>query len=152
MQPSLSLLTGKTISNVWCGAYSALYLEVGALSEGRAYGNGATGNLCGEITLYAGFDWRFAGPWSSFASDELSMGRRKVVISSLQGATIRSAGLSKGGIELTIETSSGVRLVTHSPTPMNPNWSVSFNAQTNPLDPGGHLYIQNGMLRVESGA
>jgi hypothetical protein len=144
MQPSLSLLTGKTISHVWCGDYSALYLEIGELFEGRAYGNGAAGNLCGEITLYAGFDWRFDGPWSAFASDALSAGRRKVVISSLLGATISSAGLSSGGVELTIATSTGVRLVTHSPTPLNPNWSVSFNAQ-NP----GHMYIQNGLLRVE---
>jgi hypothetical protein len=147
MQPSLSLLTGKTISHVWCGAYSALYLEIGALSEGRAYGNGAAGNLCGEITLYAGFDWRFNGPWSAFASDDLSTGRRRVVISSLLNATISSAGLSGSGVELTIATSSGVRLVTHSPTPLNPNWSVSFNAQT-----PGHLYIQNGLLRIERGS
>lgn len=144
MHPSLSLLTGKTISHVWCGAYSALYLELGALSEGRAYGNGAAGNLCGEITLYAGFDWRFTGPWTTFASDELSTGRRQVVISSLLNATVSSAQLSGSRVELVIVASNGVRLSTLSPNPLEPNWSLSFNAQ-NP----GHLYIQNGILRVD---
>lgn len=144
MHPSLSLLTGKTISHVWCGAYSALYLEIGTLFEGRAYGNGAAGNLCGEITLYAGFDWRFSGPWSSFASDELSSGRRQVVISSLLGATVSSAQLSGNRVELVIAASNGVRLSTLSPNPLEPNWSLSFNAQ-NP----GHLYIQNGILRID---
>lgn len=144
MPPSLSLLTGKTISHVWCGNYSALYLELGELSEGRRYGNGAAGNICGEITLYAGFDWRFSGPFASFPSDDLSAGRRQVVISSLLQATVLSAHLSGNGVELSVALSNGVRLTTYSPNPLEPNWSLSFNAQ-NP----GHLYIQNGVLRVE---
>lgn len=147
MPPSLSLLTGKTISHVWCGDYSALYLELGELSEARRYGNGMMGNICGEITLYAGFDWRFSGPWASFGSDDLSAGRRQVVISSLLQATIQSARLSGNGVELSIVASNGVSLITHSPNPLEPNWSLSFNAQ-NP----GHLYIQNGTLRVEGGS
>ena len=67
-----------------------------------------------------------------------------MVISSLLQARVESARLSGNGVELSIALANGVRLRTQSPNPLEPNWSLSFNA-----DNPGHLYIQNGVLRVD---
>ena len=57
-RPSLELITGMVISHVWFGHGSALFLELGSLSEGRERKDGSIGNPIGAITVMIDFNWR----------------------------------------------------------------------------------------------
>lgn len=142
--PSLSLLVGKTINHAWFGDYSALYIELGELSIGRVRRDGAIGNSLGEISIYAGFGWNLNGPEATFSSHSIGREAYPTLVSYLLHEAITYVGLAGKNTELEIKLSNGYRLVSTSEDALNPEWSVSFNAQKL-----GHLCITQGRLYVD---
>ena len=130
MQPTLEQLVGHTVSHVWFGDYSALYLELGQLTPG------ATRNPQGQFTIYAGFDWRLEGGGSNSGGFNSSS-----TANQLLGTAVTGAKLSVDSSELEVGFSNGVHLITVSLG--EPDWHVSFRPSNL------HLCIEGGRLVVD---
>jgi len=64
-------LVGMKVGHLWRGYGSAIFLELGALSLGRARRDGSPGNPVGELTIAIQWSWRIenatsivCGSWS----------------------------------------------------------------------------------------
>ncbi|MDX8400544.1 MAG: hypothetical protein R8K20_09910 [Gallionellaceae bacterium] len=79
-----------TISHVWFGHCSALFLELGVLSEGRKRKDGSIGNAQGEITVMADFGWRVERQRSILCGSDDSKRRWVSASKKLLGASIIS--------------------------------------------------------------
>lgn len=143
-QPSLALLTGMPISHVWFGHGSALFLELGALSEGRSR-NGRTGNPVGEVSVIADFGWRVERQRSILGGSGDSKRRWTSVSKKLLGASVLSAQTVGRIPELELQLSNGLWLVTFSRYEGQPTWAVLFRALGL-----GALYIKRGVLHVDA--
>jgi len=143
-QPSLSMLIGKAVSHTWFGDYAALYLEIGDLTEGEIRRDGSCGNPIGEITLYAGFDWRIERKQSILGGSKNSTRRRLSLSNKLIGASIISAELLGRIPELQLTLSNSLWLVTFNSYNGQPDWSVSFNSLRL-----GHLCVERGRLSID---
>jgi len=128
-QPSLELLAGMNISHVWFGNGSALFLELGKLSEGRKRKDGSAGNPEGEVTIIVDYGWRVERQRSIFCGSGDSKRRWESVSKKLHGASILSAQVVGRIPELQLKLSNGLWLVTFSRYEGQPNWGVGFNAR-----------------------
>jgi len=141
----LSDLVGKPVAHVWFGDYSALYLELGVLTASdRKRRDCSVLNLCGEISIYAGFDWRIERPRSIFGSRDCSRRRQNSMSTGLLGSTITAVSTFGRIPELQVGFSNGQWIATFSLTPGNPEWQVSFRTPATI-----HLCTQNGRLFIE---
>jgi|SRR4249919_1978275 len=137
------MLVGQPVSHVWFGDHSALYLELGKLTQ-RTRRDGAPGNPEGENTVYAAFDWRVEGWQSILGSSSDEQTHRIALAQSLLGATINSARLHGHVPELQLGFSNNLWLATFNLSKGQPDWYVSFRSgQT------VHLCIENGVLAVD---
>jgi hypothetical protein len=128
---------------VWFGDYSALYLELGPLTQ-RIRKDGTPGNPEGQFTIYAGHCWRIEKVQSILGGSSCSSAKRKSLINQLSGAAVASATITGRIPELQLCFSNDIWLVTFSPSKGQPDWSVSFR--------GGatvHLCVQGGELAVD---
>jgi hypothetical protein len=130
MQPTLEQLSGHTFFHVWFGDYSALYLELGRLTQG------ATRNPEGQFTIYAGFDWRLEGAGLISGGFNNSSAAKQLL-----GTVVTSATLSQSSSELEVGFSNELRLVTVSLG--EPDWHVSFRPSNL------HLCVEGGRLAVD---
>ena len=125
--PSLDSLVGHTVSHVWFGDYSALYLELGELTPSKLIRrDGSLGNPRGEFSVYAGFDWRIERPRSVYGSRNCTRRRQRSITAKLLGTNVTSASVFGRLPELQIGFSSGLWLTTFGLGRGDPDWSVSF--------------------------
>jgi hypothetical protein len=101
---SLDDLTGKTVSHVWRGHGSALFLELGKLSEKGLRKDGSRKNPAGEISVLADFGWRIERKRSiCLASGEslakIESASKLLVGSDLPPAAIPIAWQESGGLK-----------------------------------------------------
>ena len=143
--PSLDSLVGHTVSHVWFGDYSALYLELGELRPSKlTRPDGSLGNPVGEFTVYAGFDWRIERPKSVYGSRDCARRRQRSITAKLLGTIVTTASVYGRLPELQIGFSSGMWLTTFGLGRGDPDWSVSFG-RTSTL----HLCTMYGRLSVD---
>ena len=139
-QPSLDLVIGREVSHTWFGDYSSLYLELGELTAKRRK-DGTAGNPEGEITLYAGFDWRVERPRSILGGSKSERKQWPILAKRLEGATVRAVAITGRLPELIVSLSNGLTLATFNSSDGQPDWVVSFNRLGL-----GHLCVMNGHL------
>jgi len=144
-QPSLALLAGMPISHVWFGYGSALFLELGVLSEGRKRKDGSIGNPRGEVTVTVDFGWRVERQRSILCGSGDSKRRWASVSEKLLGASVLTAQTVGRIPELELQLSNGLWLVTFSRYKGQPTWSVSLRALGL-----GALHIKGGRLHVDT--
>lgn len=132
------------ISHVWFGHGSALFLELGALSEGRTRKDGSAGNPNGEVTVIADFGWRVERQRSIIGGAGDSKRRWASVSKKLRGASVLSAQTVGRIPELELQLSNGLWLVTFSRYEGQPTWAVLFRALGL-----GALHIKGGRLHVD---
>lgn len=143
--PSLDSLVGHTVSHVWFGDYSALYLELAELTPSKLIRrDGSLGNPRGEFTVYAGFDWRIERPRSIYGSRDCTRRRQRSITAKLLGTRVTSASVYGRLPELQIGFSSGMWLTTFGLGSGDPDWSVSFRRSSNL-----HLCTTHGRLSVD---
>lgn len=117
------------VSHIWFGIGSALFLELGALSEGRWRKDGAEGNPQGEVTVVADFGWRVERQRSILGASGDSKRRQVSSSGKLLGTTILSVQLVGRIPELQLQFSNGLWLATFTRYEGQPTWSVLFRAQ-----------------------
>lgn len=129
-------LVGQSISHVWKGYGSALFLELGQLTP---HDSDPSLNPTGRWCISLEWDWRVeSGRKILFGSSNRST---EIVerISLLQGCTIQSVELSEPILELKILLSNGVRVRTASMLSGDPGWSIR-------LGDDRWLYVHAGEL------
>ncbi|HSH97492.1 MAG: hypothetical protein ACAH07_00845 [Methylophilaceae bacterium] len=131
------------ISNVWMGHGSALFLELGALSEGQIRRDGSVGSPQGEITVMVDFDWRIEKLRSILGGSHDTKKRCLFISKKLMNATITSAKLTGRLPELELQLSNGFWVVTFSHYAGQPSWVVFFKALGL-----GWLAVKNGKLHI----
>jgi hypothetical protein len=134
-----------TVSHVWFGHGSALFLELGALSEGRKRKDGSTGNAMGEITVMIDFGWRVERQRSILCGSGDTRSRQASVSKKLLGASVLSAEVVGRIPELQLKLSNGLWLVTFTCYAGQPTWAVGFKALGL-----GWLCTKRGKLYVDS--
>jgi hypothetical protein len=132
-----------TISHVWFGFGSALFLELGALSE-RKRKDGSIGNPQGEITVMVDFDWRVELQRSILGGSNDSKRRRTSISKKLLGTTIISVQVIGRIPELQLQLANGLWIVTFSHDKGQPTWAVGFKALGL-----GWLCVKRGKLYVD---
>lgn len=144
--PSLELLTGLTISHVWIGHGSALFLELGILSE-RIKRDGSIGNPQGEITVIVDFDWRVERKKSIMGGSHDERKHCIALSCKLLGAMIKTARVVGRIPELEIELSNNLWVSTFSHDKGQPTWAVMFKALKL-----GTLCVKRGCLVLDERA
>jgi len=132
------------ISHVWFGHGSALFLELGALSEGTKRKDGSACNEQGEITVMVDFGWRVERQRSIVGGSGDSRRLWASVSKKLLGTSILSAQVVGRIPELQLQLSNGLWLVTFSRYEGQPTWAVLFKALGL-----GALCVKGGRLHVD---
>ncbi|MFS2108186.1 hypothetical protein ACCC88_00740 [Sphingomonas sp. Sphisp140] len=117
-------LQGLPIGHIWRGYGSALFLELGTVSEvPRGTRDGETW-LLGQVTLGIEWSWRIedatairCGSWSDEALWE-------PVFAQLRGARIAQCALFGALPEVALTTDTGMRLLSFSTTDGQPRWQL----------------------------
>lgn len=138
---TLESLVGCHIAHAWL-SHSALYLELAPLSPGRDLKNGGRGNPRGQMSIFAGYEWRVERPMSILGGSSSNPRSRHSVIAKLIGQTIESVQSVGQVPELKVHFSSGLALVTFATDTGQPDWGVHFN-----VEPGGYLSVKRGKVK-----
>lgn len=133
-----------TVSHVWFGHGSALFLELGSLSQGKKRKDGSVGNPQGEITVMADYDWRVERQRSILGGSNDSPKRRVSISNKLLRATIVSAKTVGRIPELQLQLSNGLWVVTFCHDEGQPTWAVGFKSLGL-----GWLCVERGKLCVD---
>jgi hypothetical protein len=143
--PTLDSLVGLAVSHIWFGDYSALYFELGELTPSKLIRrDGSSGNPRGEVTVYAGFDWRIERPRSVYGSRDCTRRRQRSMTAKLLGAVVTSASVYGRIPELQLGFSSGMWLSTFGLSKGDPDWRISFRRPSIL-----HLSTKNGRLSFD---
>jgi hypothetical protein len=133
------------ISHVWFGHGSALFLELGTLSEGRHRKDGSVGNLQGEISVMIDFNWRVERQRSILGGSNDSKKRCNSISQKLLGASVIYAQVVGRIPELQLQLSNGLWVVTFTHYKGQPSWAVLFKALGL-----GALCVERGKVHVDS--
>ncbi|MFZ6799045.1 hypothetical protein ACO0KZ_04540 [Undibacterium sp. Di24W] len=140
----MALLSGMTVSHVWLGIGSALFLELGTLSEGNKRKDGSLGNSIGEVTVMVDFDWRVERQRSILGGSHDTPKRRISISNLLLNTTIVSAQTVGRIPELQMQLSNKLWISTFSHDKGQPTWAVGFNSLGL-----GWLCVERGKLCVD---
>jgi hypothetical protein len=118
----ISGLQGLRVNNLWRGFGSAVFLELGRLSE-RTKRNGSPGQPVGEVTIGIEWSWRIEGENSiicgSWSDEELW----EPTFDRLRNTNVSQIKLFGTLPEVAIFTSSSLCFVSFSTTEGQPAWS-----------------------------
>ena len=131
------------VSHIWFGHGSALFLELGDLSE-RKRKDSSIGNPQGEVTVMADFGWRVERQKSILGGCGDSKKRWGSISKKILGANILSAQVVGRIPELQLQFSNGLWLVTFTRYEGQPTWAVNFKALGL-----GWLCVERGKLCVD---
>tara|TARA_R110002167_G_scaffold155570_3_gene350071 strand:+ start:605 stop:1051 length:447 start_codon:yes stop_codon:yes gene_type:complete len=116
-------LAGLPISHVWRGYGSAIFIEIGELSQ-RLRRDGSRGNPEGEVSLGVEWSWRIEDRTSiicgSWSEDE----RWEPALDLLRNAQIARCDLFGALPEVVISTEAGIRFLSFSTTDGQPQWHL----------------------------
>lgn len=142
--PFFGALVGKTVSHVWRGHGSAIFLEFGDLSL-RTRRDETTGQPCGELSLMIEWSWRIERPKSILGGSWSSEGRWPGMFERLRGATVSEVQLFGHLPEICVSLSNGLRVTSFMTSEGQPEWAlISHRPKI------GTLCVKRGSLCVES--
>ena len=142
--PFTEALMGKTVSHVWRGYGSALFVEFGELAPGKVR-KGKDGNPVGEPTLMIEWSWRIENPRSILGSSWSSEGKWPGMFKKLIGSKVVSVEFFGHIPEICISLSNGRRIVSFSTVEGQPEWELLTRKPAL-----GSLCVSGGHLSVES--
>lgn len=116
-------LAGQTISHVWRGYGSALFIEIGELSP-RARRDGSIGNPEGEVSLGVEWSWRVEDATAILCGSWSAEDLWEPALSLLREARIARCELFGALPEVAITTETGVRFLSFSTTDGQPQWHL----------------------------
>lgn len=125
-----SPLLGKEISRVWQGHGSAIFLEVGELTENK-----------GELTIMIEWSWRVEkGNKISFGSwsEESEFPQ---LLETLKGLTLRNISFQTRLLEVVVELSNDIWVCSFSTVAGDPEWAL--------ITPTKTMLSSNGVLGFE---
>ena len=137
-QKLIAPLIGMTISHPWKGYGSTIFLELGALTEGR---NNPKGDAC--ITVED--DWRVENDQSIVFGSSESASEISRSLPSIAGLKIRDIFVDGAPPEICVHLTNGNRLRTMAAAPGDPQWSIR-------MPDGQWLYCRAGELLLDDGS
>jgi hypothetical protein len=140
-------LLGRSVSYLWRGHGSAIFIEIGELTP-RSHRDGSTGYPEGEVSLGVEWSWRvedatgiLCGSWSEEGIWEEGLAR-------LRGARIEGLTLFGRLPEVELATEGGVRFLSFSTTEGQPQWHVVDRRD----DPAHWFTVREGRLHLGDGS
>jgi hypothetical protein len=141
-------LVGMQVSHVWRGYGSAIFVEFGALTQGRARSDGSPSIPKGELTVSIEWSWRIEDATSiicgSWSEEELWTPAFDLIRSS------HVTGLTSFGRlpEIDLALSEGRHLVSFMTAEGQPNWAVTDRRST----PHTWITVRQGVLFEDDGS
>jgi len=137
-----SALRGKSLSNVWRGHGSALFLEFGRLTETRIR-NGTEGESVGEVSLMIEWSWRIESRNSILGGSWSNERHWPALFKQLVGRKVKSVELFGHLPEIAVSLSNGLRVVSFMTADGQPSWAIIGHRP-----PIGSLAVKRGKLHV----
>jgi hypothetical protein len=137
-------LIGITVTHIWRGYGSAIFIELGELKPGRLLRNGTPGNPRGPFGLKIEWSWRIEGKrriWCGSWSDE---SRWERVFARLLGSQVASISLFGRLPEIDMRLSNGLHIVSMMTAEGDPQWVLSERGK-----PGKAFRIKAGRLQIQ---
>jgi hypothetical protein len=128
-EQSVVSLIGLTVSHIWQGYGSAIFLEIGDLAQGRKRRDGSLGNPVGAFTFSFEWSWRIEGKrtiWCGSNSDRETWPNALV---RLQGALVESVSLYGRLPEIDLGFSNGLHLSSMTTVKGDPDWGLIDRAR-----------------------
>jgi len=140
-------LIGLDVSHVWRGYGSALFVEFGALkTDVGTRRDGSQCNPQGELCLMVEWSWRIenrtsilCGSWSDESIWQATFDR-------LKGAQVAEASLFGRLLEISIELTNGLFIVSFMTAEGDPEWALG---DCRASEASRWLSVQDGQLRIE---
>jgi hypothetical protein len=117
-------LVGLPISHVWRGYGSAIFIEIGELSQ-RLRRDGSPGNPEGEVSLGVEWSWRIEDRTSIICGSWSEEERWEPALNLLRNAQIARCDLFGALPEVAIGTDAGIRFLSFSTTDGQPQWHLA---------------------------
>ena len=143
--PFINALIGKSVSHVWNGHGSALFIEFGELTP-KKRANGSDGNPVGEITLMIEWSWRFERQYSILGGSWSSKRKWTGMFKKITGSSVMNVEIFGNLPEIYITLSNGLRIVSFMTAEGQPEWTLLTR---NPSL--GHLCVKRGRLSIDTG-
>lgn len=141
--PFFDALIGKTVSHVWRGHGSAIFLEFGKLTP-RTIKDKTPGQPFGELSLMIQWSWRLERPKSILCGSWSSEGLWPGAFEKLKGATVSEVQLHGHLPEICVSLSNGLRVASFITVEGQPEWAILTNQPKI-----GSLCVKRGSLYVE---
>jgi len=142
--PFIEALKGKSVTHVWRGHGSAIFLEFGALTETRRR-DGTPGQPDGELTLMIAWSWRVERPRSILCGSWSSERRWPAMFRHLVGNEVSQVEFLGKLHEISVSLSNGLRVVSFMTAEGQPSWALI--ARQPRL---GSLHVRKGSLCVQA--
>jgi len=140
-RPFFDALIGKTVSDVWRGHGSAIFLEFGELQSVNKHGSS---RLDGELTLMIEWSWRIERPRSIVGGSWSDESRWPKMFEAIKDATVSDIQLIGRLPEVCVSLSNGLRVVSFMTSEGQPAWSLISRKLRM-----GCLSVKHGSLFVE---
>lgn len=141
-----SPLLGLTVSHIWQGYGSAIFLEIGALRPNlRLRRDGSQRNPLGEWTLGIEWSWRIEGKrriWCGSWSDKERWPR---ALSRLQGTRVESVSIFGRLPEISMSFSNGLHLLSMMTAEGDPEWWLTKRE----VRTSASIYVRGGRLQID---
>ncbi|BCL75894.1 hypothetical protein JHS3_16300 [Jeongeupia sp. HS-3] len=141
--PFTEAILGKTVSHVWRGHRSALFLEFGMLTP-RTKRNGDPGNACGQISLMIEWGWRIERPRSILGGCWSEEKRWPGMFKQLLGSKVDGVEFIGRLPEIVVLLSNGLRVVSFMPAEGQPQWTLLAHSPAL-----GDLSVKRGRLYLD---
>ncbi len=139
-------LIGLPVAHVWRSYGSALFLEFGQLSPGRARPDGFTGEAQGEMGLMIERSWRIERPRSIFCGSWSEEARWPKAFKALTGAKVRSVEIFGRLPEIAVALSNGMHVASFMTAGGQPDWAL-FDRRGPETS---WLTVRNGLVVTET--
>lgn len=141
--PFVHALQGQTLSHVWRGYGSAVFLEFGRLHP-RTRHDGTAAQPQGDLTLMIEWSWRVERPRSILIGSWSANRRWPRVFERMRGTTVTDVGFQGLLPEIAVVLSNGLRVVSFMTAEGQPAWALC--ARHPAL---GCLDVKRGRFHVE---
>jgi hypothetical protein len=123
-EQTIALMRGKSVSHIWRGYGSAIFLEIGTMSPGRIRRDGTPGNPKGRFTLFIEWSWRIEGKRRIWCGSWTEEEKWEKAFRRLLGTTVESVVLFGRLPEIDVEFSNRLHLLSMMTAEGDPEWSI----------------------------
>lgn len=143
--PFVKALRGATVSSVWRGHGSAIFLEFGDLSIKSSTISGRELQPQGTCTLMVEWSWRIERPHSILGGSFSPEGRWPAMFDRLIGSKVRDIHFLGAVPEIVVWLSNGLRVSSFMTAKGQPAWCIICRKPKI-----GALCVKRGRLHVEA--